>query len=294
MIRFKTYCPVLSLPVRLGKRRLHQHRVGRRAVAADAEIGRDKDHLAAPLHRRIALGAQQNRLIQRNARGFRRRDIHQCPEGGVINNPGNRLPLADVIAELHRVEIANLSIDGRGDVLVSQSGGIGAHPLGTLNRLGDVSIPLFGGNSALFIQKDVALGIKAVLARFSLGRIQCRGLLDVVEHQNWLARFHLLPLLHQDLHDPAIGLGPERDIGGRAQATDDINLWIELSRTNRLDLNSRRLALGLLGPTAHQQQQQRQRSQQAPHDSDSGIRNLWMLKGSVPRMMEIDTSFGAA
>jgi hypothetical protein len=61
-----------------------------------------------------------------------------------------------------------------------------------------------------------------------------------------------------------------------------------------LDLNGRRLALGLLGPTARQQQQQRQGSQQAPHDSDSGIRNLGMLKGSVPQMMEIDTSFGAA
>jgi len=157
-----------------------------------------------------------------------------------------------------------------------------------LNRLGDIGIALFGGHSALFVQKDVALGIEPVLARLCLGGVQRRGLLHVVEHQDRLARFHRLALLHQDLHDPSIRLRPEGDIRGGAQATDDVNRGIEFSAANRLDLHRGGLTLGLLGATA-QQEQQRQGCQQAPHDGDSEIRKLGRSRRFGPRMMGIET-----
>ena len=186
--------------------------------------------------------------------GLGGRHVHQGPEGAVVDDARDRLALAHVIAELHRIEVADLAIDRSGDELVAEGGGTGAGPITTLDRLGHVVVPVLGGDGPLFVEEDVSLGIDAILDRLGPVGIERRRLLHVVEHQDRLACLHPLPLGGQDAHHTAIRLGPHHHVGGRLDGADRFDAGSEAERSHGHGLNRQgRTCLGLTGATGRQQ-----------------------------------------
>ena len=204
----------LQHPGQIRKLRLDQHRVGLGggALVGRGEVGGHEHHLAHALHRRIALALHLHRLADLHLAGLGGRHIHQGPEGAVVHDSRDRLALAHVIAELDRIQVADFPVDGGGDELVAQGGGAGAGLVPALDRLGHVGVPVLGRDRPLLVEKDIALGVDAILERLSPIRIKRGRLLHVVEHEDGLARLHPLALPGQDAHHPAIRLGTHHHI----------------------------------------------------------------------------------
>ena len=90
------------------------------------------------------MGDELNRLANLDTAGLGGWHIHQGPKHTVINNAGDCLALANVITKLDRIEIADLTINRRGDVFILKRGPVGRHLVPALDGLGDVVIAILG------------------------------------------------------------------------------------------------------------------------------------------------------
>ena len=171
------------------------------------------------------------------------------------------MTLADVIAQLHRVEITDHAIDRCSDIFIAECCCIGLHLVAALNRLRHIKVTIAGGDSTLLIQKDVSLGVEKVFARFCLAGIEARRLLHVIEHDDRVTSLHALPLGGQDLHHTAIGFWPQGYIRRGTQLTHHIDRRIELRFSDGGHLHREHLGSRWLAATSCQQQEWQRKSE---------------------------------
>ena len=153
------------------------------------------------------------------------------------------------------LDAAHLASNRRHHVLVIEGGLIGPESISTFNRLGDVIVAVFGGNGALVVQKDVAIGIDPGFTRLCSCCIHLRALLHLIEGEQQVTWLHLLALLHGHRGDPTVNLGRHRNITDRFERAlvGGLLLKAELLGSNQLNMAAHSRRLGRLAARQHRQ-----------------------------------------